>query len=59
MGGSDIVEAVTLKGDKVFVKFASGDMTLTVGGGKASGHASFFGRSGQYGGSGTVSLTKQ
>src|SRR5262245_43096960 len=54
------IEAVILKGDKVFVKFAGGDMTLTVSGGKASGSYSFFARSvGFAGGNGTVSLTKQ
>src|SRR5262245_10149564 len=34
---SDPIEMVIMKGDKVFVKFDTGDMTLTVNGAKASG----------------------
>jgi hypothetical protein len=55
---TESIEAVTLKGDKVFVKFAGGDMTLTVSGGKASGRSDFASK-GAYSLNGAVSLTKQ
>jgi len=54
---NDAIETIILKGDKVFVKFEGGDMTLTVNGGKASGKGSSAGSS--YNRLNGVSLTKQ